>query len=74
MLLDLMMPVMNGYEAIRQIRANKETVHIPIIVFTNLDDHPEFIEKATGMKIEAYLIKSDVSVDDIVKKISHYIK
>lgn len=73
-LLDLMMPVMNGYETIRQIRTSEKTKNIPIVVLTNLDDHPEFIEKSTGVKIEAYLVKANVSVDDVIQKISEYIK
>ncbi|TSC51963.1 MAG: Response regulator DrrA [Parcubacteria group bacterium LiPW_41] len=73
-LLDLMMPVMNGYETIRQIRTSEKTKNIPIVVLTNLDDHPEFIEKATGVKIEAYLVKSNVSVEDVIQKISELIK
>jgi len=74
MLLDLMMPIMNGYEVIRQIKADKETAYIPIIVLTNLDEHPEFIEKATEKRIEEYLVKSNVSVDEIIQKIAEHIK
>jgi pilus assembly protein CpaE len=40
-LLDVMMPGMDGYEVARQLRANSETVNIPILMFTakaQLDD------------------------------------
>jgi len=33
-LLDLMMPQMDGYEVARRLRANPETAHIPILMFT----------------------------------------
>lgn len=72
-LLDLMMPLMNGYETIRQIKSNERTCHIPIIVLTNLDEHPEFIEKATGAKLEEYLVKSNVTIDEVIEKIGKHV-
>ena len=33
-LLDIMMPQLDGYEVTRRLRANPETAHIPIILFT----------------------------------------
>src|SRR5690606_22665019 len=33
-ILDVMMPDMNGYEVCKRLRANSETQHIPIIMFT----------------------------------------
>jgi len=36
-LLDVMMPGMNGYETCRQIKANRATADIPIIFITALD-------------------------------------
>jgi len=73
-LLDLMMPRMNGYETIRQIKQDSATSHIPLIVLTNLDEHPEFIEKTTGTKIQEYLVKSNVSVEDVIEKIAFHLK
>ena len=37
-LLDIMMPEMDGYEVARQLKANPRTSHIPIIMVTSLDD------------------------------------
>lgn len=36
-IMDLMMPVMDGFEAIRQIRANDSIIQMPILVLTALD-------------------------------------
>lgn len=36
--LDLNMPGLNGFEVLRAIRANKESYHYPVIIFTTADD------------------------------------
>ncbi|MDR0961671.1 MAG: response regulator [Mediterranea sp.] len=53
---DVMMPVMDGIEMIRQIKADKETCHIPIIVLSarsSLADRIEGIEQG----IDDYITK-----------------
>jgi pilus assembly protein CpaE len=58
-LLDVMMPDMDGYEVTRRLRANPQTVDIPILMFTaktQLDD------KVTGF---------EVGVDDYLTKPTH---
>jgi putative two-component system response regulator len=37
-ILDIMMPVMDGYEACRLIKADPKTTHVPIIIVTALND------------------------------------
>ncbi len=41
---DIMMPEMNGYELCKQIKSNKTTSHIPVILLTRLSDSEEIIE------------------------------
>lgn len=36
--LDVMMPRMDGYEAVRKIKDNVETKHIPVVIVTALND------------------------------------
>lgn len=40
-LLDVMMPGMDGFEACRRIKANPETTHIPIVMVTALDQQAD---------------------------------
>ena len=40
-LLDLMMPGMNGYDVIKQLRAKEETQQLPIIVISALNSHED---------------------------------
>ena len=37
-LLDVMMPDMDGFEVCRRIKANRSTHHIPVVMVTTLDD------------------------------------
>ena len=40
-LLDVMMPGMDGFEACRQLKANPETMHIPVVMVTALDQQAD---------------------------------
>jgi len=47
-LLDIMMPGMNGYEVARRIKGDATTTNIPVIMMSALDD-----QKARGLALEA---------------------
>ena len=67
-LLDLILPKMNGFEALEKMRgsaANKET---PVIVLSNLGQE-EDIKRAEALGADGYLVKANFSIQDIVAKI-----
>ena len=43
-LMDIMMPAMNGIEALKKIRDDKAIAHIPIVMLTSLTDNESVIE------------------------------
>jgi len=43
-LLDIMMPGMNGYEVCKELKGNKKTLHIPIVMVTALTEKTEKIK------------------------------
>jgi len=55
-LLDVMMPNMDGWDTLRAIRKNKETEHIPIIMITAVSEDQKVV---SGLKIGAddYIVK-----------------
>nr|WP_321459435.1 PleD family two-component system response regulator [uncultured Cohaesibacter sp.] len=49
-LLDVMMPQMDGFEVCRRIKANPQTMHIPVIMVTALD---QIKDRVTGLEAGA---------------------
>ena len=62
-LMDLNMPVMSGYEAIAQLRDQKNKIPVVVMSASRLDDKSHPIEE---LDCDAYLVKP-VTVEDILK-------
>ena len=67
-LLDFMLPDMEGSDILKELKSNEKTDDIPVIVLTNRSDQ-ETVSKIFEAGGKEYLIKADWSIDDIVKKI-----
>lgn len=67
-LLDIMMPKMNGIDVLKNLRSQSETKEIPVIVLTALLQQIKQIEELLGSK-DSYLMKSEMVPADVVKKI-----
>lgn len=67
-LLDIMMPKMNGFEFLKNIKADTDSKNIPVILLTNLSGQGD-AKKGLEMGAVAYLIKSNFTPDQIVSKI-----
>jgi CheY-like chemotaxis protein len=66
-LLDVMMPKVNGYEVLRQIKEDKKLADIPVLMLTNLSGS-EDMEKAFSGGVLDFLVKSDYSAEQVVEK------
>lgn len=67
-LLDLILPKMDGFEVLQAIKADTKTKDIPVIVLTNLEGTGD-VEKALELGATTYLVKANYELDDILKKI-----
>jgi len=67
-LLDYMMPLMNGYEFLRELRLKENYSDIPVIMVTAVSDQ-EAAKKIMELGIEDYLLKP-INIDLMVEKIS----
>ena len=55
-LLDVMMPGINGFEVLKRLKKNEKTYHIPVIMMTeNSTDEPKI--KESGFSADDYIIK-----------------
>ena len=72
-LLDIIMPVMDGISMIKKLRQDEWGKNIPVIILSNLSE-TEKINESIEEKAYAFLVKSDWDPDDVVslirKKIS----
>lgn len=68
-LLDLIMPVMNGRVMLRKLREIEELKRLPVIVLTNAGEIENIRQTVTFDNAIEFLIKSNVSLDEVVEKV-----
>lgn len=72
-LLDVMLPKMNGFEVLEKIKSDKTVKDIPVILLTNLSQKNE-IDRAMNLGAVDYLIKAHFMPSEVVDKIKKILK
>jgi threonine synthase len=72
-ILDLMMPEMDGFAVLDALKANQETAHIPVIVSTAKELTPEEKSRLQG-QIQTLLQKGDFLSDEFVEEVKALIR
>lgn len=72
-LLDILMPIMNGWEMLEKLRQDEWGKKVKVIMLTVLEDS-ESVARAVEDGSFSYLIKTDHSMDDIVSKVNDILK
>ncbi len=67
-LLDIKMPMKNGFEVLEEIKADKNLKNIPVVMLTT-SSTSEDIEKAISLGANDYIVKP-VKFDDFTDKVS----
>lgn len=71
-LLDLIMPKKDGFSALTEIKANGAWKAIPVIIASNLGQK-EDIEKGLQLGAKDFVIKSEMSLEDLIAKVNKVI-
>ncbi|PJE58487.1 MAG: response regulator [Candidatus Portnoybacteria bacterium CG10_big_fil_rev_8_21_14_0_10_36_7] len=67
-LLDLILPKMDGFEVLRQLKMGEETKSSMVIVLTNLESSGD-VEKVLELGATTYLVKANYGLQEIIEKI-----
>lgn len=67
-LLDIIMPRMDGLTMLDKLKKDRDLNRIPVIILSNLSDS-EAVVRARQNNVFDYLVKTDWSLEDVVKKI-----
>lgn len=72
-LLDIVMPVMDGMTMIEKLRQDKWGASAPVIILTNLNDADKVTE-GIQRGVYDFLVKSNWKINDVVKKVKDKLK
>ena len=75
-LLDILMPKLNGFHVLKEIKKQPGLRQIPIILLTNLGEAEVDMnrELASALGVSDYLIKSRHTPDEVVEKVVKVLK
>jgi len=68
-LLDILMPNMDGFKVLEQIKKNPSVSRIPVIILTNLSQKKD-IQKGIELGASDYIIKTKFTPTEVVKTIT----
>jgi len=71
-LLDLMLPKIDGFEFLKRMSQDPKIKDIPVIVLSNLGQQIDK-DKAISLGAKEYLIKADYSLDSIIEVMNKHI-
>jgi len=71
-LLDIILPDIDGFDLLETIKKDDKTKRIPVVIISNLGQQEDIAQgKALGVK--DYLVKSDIKLDQVVDVVRKYL-
>jgi CheY-like chemotaxis protein len=67
-LLDLIMPKLQGFEVLRALKQDPATAHIPVIVLSNLGQAQDVQQTMEGGAV-AYFVKANLSLQTLANRV-----
>jgi two-component system chemotaxis response regulator CheY len=71
-LIDINMPIMDGFKLIKHIRQDPQLKNLPIIIITT-EGRPESVEKAKGLGVNHYITKP-IRQSEVVETVRGFLK
>lgn len=72
-ILDLMMPVMDGKTMLKKMREIPEFSKVPVFVLSNAGDSNTIMETKTYYNASEFLIKSNISLEEILTRVKRHL-
>ncbi|MFH1366933.1 MAG: response regulator [Patescibacteria group bacterium] len=72
-LLDIILPKMSGFDLLKEMKKDKKTKDIPVILLTNLGQKKD-VEKGFALGAKDYLIKAHFMPSEVIDKVKNIIK
>lgn len=73
LLLDIMLPDINGFEILEQMKKDPELKDIPVILFSNLS-HQEDVDKGYALGASRFIVKSTVFLNNLAGEIRNVLR
>ena len=71
-LLDAMMPKINGFDVLDILRNTSETTNVRVIMLTALSQAKDK-ERAESLGVDEYMVKSQVVISDVVARVKYHL-
>lgn len=71
-LLDIMMPRMDGYAVLTELKKDSKTSNIPILMLSNLGQKSD-VEKGKVLGAKDYIVKASMTPAQVVEKVKKYL-
>jgi CheY-like chemotaxis protein len=68
-LLDIIMPKMNGLDVLEKLRSNKDTASIPVLMLTNLPQEAS-ADKARALGAQGYFVKAQFEPAKLAEEVN----
>ena len=67
-LLDIMMPKLDGFQVLKALKEDEATARIPVLVLSNLGQERD-VAQAKALGALAFLVKAHLSLQDLVDRV-----
>ncbi len=72
-LLDVIMPILDGFEVLKKLKADSDVKNIPVIMLTNLGQKEDMEKGMSGGAVD-YIVKAHFTPSEVVEKVKQFLK